>query len=86
MLGLTRSEATGAARHAVVVRRSEQEAVAFAIDRVLGQQEAVVRPLSDPLVAVNGVSGSTDLGDGQPTLVLDLVALLDAPRETGAAR
>ncbi len=47
----------------------------FALDRVIGQQEAVVRPLIDPFVQVPGVAGATDLGDGKPTLVLDLVAL-----------
>jgi two-component system chemotaxis sensor kinase CheA len=41
----------------------------------LGQQEAVVRPLIDPLVQAPGVAGATDLGDGRPTIVLDLVAL-----------
>jgi two-component system chemotaxis sensor kinase CheA len=60
---------------ALVVRRGHDEPVAFAIERVLGQQETVVRPLVDPLVAVPGVSGSTDLGDGRATLVLDLIAL-----------
>ncbi len=49
--------------------------VAFAVDRLLGQQEIVLRPLEDPLVRVPGVAGATDLGDGQPTLVLDLPAL-----------
>jgi two-component system chemotaxis sensor kinase CheA len=29
----------------------------------------------DPLVHVPGITGATDLGDGKPTLVLDLVAL-----------
>ena len=56
------------------MRRNGQP-VAFVLDRVLGQQEVVVRPLADPLVNVPGVSGATDLGDGRPTLVLDLVAL-----------
>lgn len=60
---------------ALVVRRGRDEPIAFAIERVLGQQETVVRPLVDPLVAVAGVSGSTDLGDGRATLVLDLVGL-----------
>jgi two-component system chemotaxis sensor kinase CheA len=72
---------TSEAVQAFLVRRTREDAVAFAIDRVLGQQEAVVRPLADPLVAVPGVSGSTDLGDGLPTLVLDLhglAARLDA--------
>jgi two-component system chemotaxis sensor kinase CheA len=70
------------ARHALVVRRGGAP-IAFALDKVIGQQEAVVRPLVDPLVHVTGVSGATDLGDGKPTLVLDLVALggLRASRE-----
>ena len=60
---------------ALVVRRGHDEPVAFAIDRILGRQETVIRPLADPLVMVAGVSGSTDLGDGRVTLVLDLLAL-----------
>ena len=64
-------------RRALVIRRGGQP-VAFALDRVLGQQEVVVRPLADPLVNVPGVTGATDLGDGRPTLVLDLVALAGA--------
>ena len=47
----------------------------FTVDRMLGQQEIVVRPLNDILVRVPGVSGAADLGDGQPTLVLDLFSL-----------
>ena len=42
---------------------------------MIGKQEIAVRALKDPLVTVPGVSGSTDLGDGRPTLVLDLAAL-----------
>jgi two-component system chemotaxis sensor kinase CheA len=55
--------------------RPQGQAFAFAIDRVLGQQEIVVRPIEDPLVKVAGVAGTTDLGDGRPTLVLDLIGL-----------
>jgi two-component system chemotaxis sensor kinase CheA len=62
------------AKKALVIRRAGQP-LAFGIDRVLGQQEAVVRPLVDALVNVRGISGATDLGDGRPTLVLDFVAL-----------
>jgi two-component system, chemotaxis family, sensor kinase CheA len=59
---------------ALVIRRGE-EPFAFAVERMFGQQEIVVRPLEDPLVKVTGISGATDLGDGKPTLVLDLVSL-----------
>lgn len=61
-------------RQALLVRRNG-EPMAFALEKVRGQQEAVVRPLIDPLVQVRGISGATDLGDGKPTLVLDLVSL-----------
>jgi two-component system chemotaxis sensor kinase CheA len=64
-------------RKALVVRRNH-ELFAFGVDRVLGQQEIVIRPLADPLVKVSGVTGATDLGDRKPTLVLDLVGLVDA--------
>ena len=59
---------------AIVVRRNGQP-FGFEIDQMLGHQEVVVRPLEDPLVKQPGIVGSTDLGDGLPTLVLDLVSL-----------
>lgn len=72
------------AAKALVVRRSG-EPFAFAIDRMCGQQEVVVRPLEDPLVQVAGIAGSTDLGDGRPTLVLDLLRLSQTPRQHAEA-
>lgn len=65
------------ATRAMIVRRAG-EATGIAVHRMLGQQEVVVRPLEDVLVRVPGVSGATDLGDGRPTLVLDLVAVAAA--------
>ncbi len=50
---------------AIVVRRAGAP-VAFAVDRMLGQQEVVIRPINDVLVRAPGVSGATDLGDGRP--------------------
>jgi len=72
LLGLDASEV---ARPKAIVVRREGAPLAFAVDRMLGQQEIVVRPLEDRLVKVQGVSGTTDLGDGRPTLVLDLLAI-----------
>jgi two-component system chemotaxis sensor kinase CheA len=59
---------------AIVVSRAGEK-VAFEVDQLHGQHEVVVRPLEDPLATAFGVSGSTDLGDGRPVLVLDLLAL-----------
>jgi two-component system chemotaxis sensor kinase CheA len=64
-------------RQALLVRRNG-EPIAFGLAKVRGQQEAVVRALIDPLIQVRGVSGATDLGDGKPILVLDLIALSGA--------
>ncbi len=63
-----------------MVTRCRGERVAFAVDRMLGRHEVVVRRVDDPLVRVPGVAGATDLGTGRPTLVLDFGAL-----ELGAA-
>jgi two-component system chemotaxis sensor kinase CheA len=71
---LARTESAHHVRSAIVVKRQSQS-YAFAVDRMLGQQEVVIRPLEDPLVKVPYVSGTTDLGDGLPTLVLDLSSL-----------
>lgn len=59
---------------ALIVQRGD-ESLAFGVDRMLGQQEVVVRPLNDDLFRSPGLSGATDLGDGLPTLVLDLSTL-----------
>ena len=69
-------------RPKALIVRKHNEAFAFEVDSMLGKQEVVVRPVKDPLVDVAGVSGSTDLGDGRPTLVLDLLGLMS--RELGA--
>jgi two-component system chemotaxis sensor kinase CheA len=75
------------ARRAIVVRR-QGGPLGFMVDRMLGRHEVVVRPIDDPLVAVPGIAGSTDLGDGRPTLVLDLCAIAapGPPGPPGAER
>jgi two-component system chemotaxis sensor kinase CheA len=62
------------ARKALMLRR-DGDPIAFAVDRLLGRHEVVVRPIVDPLAAAPGIAGATDLGDGRPTLVLDLSEL-----------
>jgi two-component system chemotaxis sensor kinase CheA len=80
---LRMNAAAQASRQALLVR-FRSEPMAFGLDRVIGQQEAVVRPLADPLVQVAGIAGATDLGDGKPTLVLDLHSLGAAVQERAA--
>jgi two-component system chemotaxis sensor kinase CheA len=74
LASLLRVEDPGVAAKALVIRRGG-EPMGFAVQRMIGQQEVVIRPLEDPLVRVPGITGATDLGDGKPTLVLDLATL-----------
>jgi two-component system, chemotaxis family, sensor kinase CheA len=75
LASLLRLKTADVERGKAFIIRPQGQPVAFAIDRVMGQQEIVVRPIDDPLIKVTGVAGTTDLGDGRPTLVLDLVGL-----------
>jgi two-component system, chemotaxis family, sensor kinase CheA len=44
---------------------------AISVDRLVGQEEAVLKPLFPPLDRVRGLAGITVLGNGRPLLVLD---------------
>jgi two-component system chemotaxis sensor kinase CheA len=44
---------------------------ALSVDRLVGQEEAVLKPLFPPLDAIKGLAGTTVLGNGRPLLVLD---------------
>ena len=44
---------------------------AVSVDRLVGQEEAVLKPLFPPLDRVRGLAGVTVLGNGRPLLVLD---------------
>jgi two-component system chemotaxis sensor kinase CheA len=59
----------------VLVIGDETNAVGLAVDRILGQQEIVVRALKDPLAQSQGIAGATELGDQRVVLILDLTAL-----------
>ncbi len=71
---LLQIDAGKGASKAMVIRRNG-EPLAFAVDRMLGRHEVVIRPITDPLAHAVGIAGATDLGDGRPTLVLDLFEL-----------
>jgi len=59
----------------VLVVGDETNAVGLAVDRILGQQEIVVRAIKDPLAQSKGIAGATELGDQRVVLILDMTAL-----------
>jgi two-component system chemotaxis sensor kinase CheA len=79
-------ETAGLDRFHVFVTGRDSAALGFAVDRIIGQREIVVRPIADPLVRVEGIVGATDLGDGRVVLILDTAALSRIGRAGGVMR
>jgi two-component system chemotaxis sensor kinase CheA len=52
--------------------------VGLAVDRIIGQQEIVVKSLSPMIGHVPGLSGATILGDGRIALIVDIAGLINA--------
>lgn len=72
-------EAAGAAfRPHVVVEGDGSQLVALGVDRLVGQEEAVLKPVPEPLDRLPGFLGVTILGTGRPLFVLDIPRLLAA--------
>jgi two-component system chemotaxis sensor kinase CheA len=62
-------------RAVVVAETGEGTRVGLAVDKLLGQQEAVLKPLGQPLENVPGISAVTVLGNGRPVFILDVQRL-----------
>jgi two-component system chemotaxis sensor kinase CheA len=60
----------------VLVVGNDAQLAGLVVDRICGLREIVVKPINDPLLAVPGVSGATELGDGRVSLILDASALV----------
>jgi two-component system chemotaxis sensor kinase CheA len=64
-------------RLSVVVLRHDSHRLGLVVDRLLGETQAVVKPLSGQLQSVPGVAGSTILGSGRVAFILNVPALVE---------
>lgn len=60
----------------VVVLEHEGSQVCVLIDKLLQEQEIVVKPIPSYVRKIKGLSGCTQLGDGSIALILDIAGLL----------
>ncbi|MDR3584005.1 MAG: response regulator [Desulfosporosinus sp.] len=60
----------------VVILKSGQSRMAFVVDRLLNEQEILIKGLGKQLVRVRNIAGATVLGSGQVVLVLNVVDLM----------
>jgi two-component system chemotaxis sensor kinase CheA len=61
----------------VVVIELAERRLGLIVDRLHGQQDIVIKSISDALRRTRGIAGATDLGNQQTILVLDVAALVD---------
>ena len=61
----------------IVMVEMEGEVLCLLVDRLIGKQEIVVKPIPDYIKKVKGLSGCTQLGDGSIALILDVAGLIE---------
>lgn len=64
---------------------SNEGDVAFVVDKVLGQQQVVIKSLGDSLKKAKGLLGATIMGDGKVGLILDVDMIAEGAKETSEA-
>ncbi len=61
----------------MLILEVEDKKVCVFVDRLIGEQEIVVKPIPSYIKKVKGLSGCTQLGDGSIALILDPGGLVD---------
>jgi two-component system chemotaxis sensor kinase CheA len=69
-------EAAGNGKLYVVTVGMGKDRVGVVVDRLIGEQEIVIKSLGDFLGHIPGISGATILGDGKVALIVDVRVLL----------
>ncbi len=73
-------------RQYVVVLGLGELRIGLMVDRLEGQQDAVIKPIQGPVAQIRGIAGATELGDRGAVLVLDVSSIVeDAFRRRDAA-
>ena len=61
----------------MLILEVDSNKICLFVDRLVGQQEIVVKPIPSYVKKVKGLSGCTQLGDGSIALILDPVGLIE---------
>jgi len=70
----------------VVIASVGNRRLGFVVDKLVGQQDIVIKALGKSLKSVRGFAGATELGDQRVGLVLDVAALIEEVLAGGEAR
>jgi len=81
-----RQTAAGREHEYIVVVGSGEKRGGLIVDRLIGQQEVVIKALDDYLGELPGISGGTVLGDGSISMILDIGSILLSAGAANKAR
>ena len=59
----------------VIICRHGENYLGFLIDKIIEQQQIVIRPLNENISGAFGILGGTILGNGEPGLIVDIPAV-----------
>ena len=82
---LTRGSGSGKSKMFVIVINLAERKFGLAVDRLVGEEELVIKAVDDSLIATDMVSGASILGDGTVVLILNIPALVERLARTRAA-
>lgn len=76
------TEITDPTQGVLVLLESDGKKSALFVDRLVGQQQVVIKSLETNFKKIPGVSGATIMGDGSVALILDVTALIQMGQTT----
>jgi two-component system chemotaxis sensor kinase CheA len=76
---------TAGPRENIVVVRHGGQRIGLVVDTLLGETQAVIKPLSRIFAQIRGISGSSILGSGEVALILDVPALMERAKNSSQA-
>lgn len=65
----------------LIIIQNNQRKLALLVDDILGQEQVVIKSISENMNQVDGVAGATILGDGNVALILDIPSLFNAAQK-----
>ncbi len=69
----------------LVIIGTEGREIGLAVDRLLGEEDVVIKSMAENYQNVNGIAGASILGDGRVSLILDVAAVVDMASEKTAS-
>ena len=67
----------GVAETTLVIVGEAGEEVGLAVDRVIGEEDVVIKSIAENFANVLGIAGASILGDGRVSLILDIASLVE---------